>query len=315
LTEARSAAIETVRAAVARILAPAGPDGETAAAALVDAELVGRPAFGIRLLAAIEQGQLLERREPAVVAPSLAVVDARGVFAPPALAAAARVAGALAAETGVAAAGIRGAAAIGRLAPYVETLARRGLIGVACTHSPALVAPAGGTLPALGTNPLAYAAPSPDGPLVADFATSALTRAELLDLRDAGAVLPDGAALDAAGVPAVDPGRAVTLLSRGGELGTLVAVLVEVLAGVLLGARPDHDGRGALVLALAPDRAGSGDAAALVGELAHRLREAGGAAPGDGSATRRAEALAAGRVVLDAEAVRVLDALSPAWDG
>ena len=313
MATSRSVAIERVLAAVTSILAPAAPDGEAAAAALVDAELIGRPAFGIRLLAGIEEGEIIERREPTIVASALAVLDARGVFAPVALATAARVAGTLAGETGVAAVGIRHAAGIGRLAPYVETLARQGLIAIACTHSPSYVSPAGGTAPALGTNPLAYAAPTPAGPLVADFATSALTRADLLDVRARGGTLPDSAALDADGTPTVDPVRAHTLLPRGGELGTLVALLVELLAGALLGTRAEYDGRGAIVIALSPMRDGGADAAQLVAEVTRRLRQAGGAAPGDATAKRRAKTLASGQLALDAEAIRLLDALAPAW--
>ena len=56
----------------------------------------------------------------------------------------------------------------------IEPLTEAGLVGLACTPSHAWVAPAGGTRPLFGTNPIAFGWPRQDKPpFIVDMATSA----------------------------------------------------------------------------------------------------------------------------------------------
>jgi (2R)-3-sulfolactate dehydrogenase (NADP+) len=213
-------------------------------------------------------------------------VDAGDAPGPLALAAGTRWAGDRAVAQGIGAVGLRAVQGTGRLAPYVSALADRGLVGIVLAQSAAWVAPVGGTGPAIGTNPIAFAAPRSAGSggagsrgvVVVDLATSELTRAALTKHRATGAPLPAGTALDSEGRPTTDAARAVAIMPRGGLLGSATGLLVEVLAGALLGVEGTDD-RGILVLALSPDRFGD-DIASQVGLLADRWQTAGGHLPG-----------------------------------
>jgi LDH2 family malate/lactate/ureidoglycolate dehydrogenase len=100
------------------------------------------------------------------------------------------------------------------------------------------VAPAGGVKPLFGTNPMAFAWPRHNQlPLVFDQSSSASARGEIqLRLRD-GKSLPEGWAIGPDGEPTTDPGLALAgaQLPFGGFKGSNIAMMVELLAGPLLG--------------------------------------------------------------------------------
>ncbi len=163
---------------------------------------------------------------------------------------------------------------IAALWPEVEMLAEQGLVAFAFTSSNAYVAPAGGTKPVYGTNPMAFAFPRKNSPpLVFDQASSASARGEIqLHLRE-GKSIPDGWAIDDQGVPTNDPEAALAgaQLAFGGYKGAALALMVELLAGALIGdnfsvesSQHDTHGVGAplggeLLLAIDPEHFGSGN--------------------------------------------------------
>ncbi|RFB76518.1 Ldh family oxidoreductase [Methylovirgula sp. 4M-Z18] len=121
--------------------------------------------------------------------------------------------------------------------PEVEPLAERGFAALALTPSHSWVAPAGGTKPVFGTNPIAFAWPRVDNhPFVFDFATSATARGEIELHRRAGKSLVPGLALDRNGQPTVDPAEALrgAMLTFGGHKGSALSTMVELLAGPLI---------------------------------------------------------------------------------
>jgi uncharacterized oxidoreductase len=99
----------------------------------------------------------------------------------------------------------------------------------------------GGRTRALGTNPLCFAAPSGgEFPIVFDMATSAIAGFKARILAQQGQRVPEGLIFDAAGRPSTDPGdldHGGALAPVGGYKGFGLALLVEVLAGVLTGAQ------------------------------------------------------------------------------
>lgn len=127
----------------------------------------------------------------------------------------------------------------GAAAFYTLRAAERGLVGVAATSTPAVMAPWGGAEGRLGNNPLSVAAPMPEGmpPFVLDLAQSAVSRGriKLAELR--GEEIPEGWAIDSDGRPTRDPVAALAgaLLPSGGHKGSGLALAVEVLTGVLAG--------------------------------------------------------------------------------
>ena len=141
---------------------------------------------------------------------------------------------------GIAALAIHNTFNIAALWPEVETLANEGLVAFAFTAANAYVAPAGGTKPLFGTNPMAFGFPRKNHPpLVFDQASSASARGEIqLHLRD-GKSLPEGWAIDKHGKPTTDPAAALegAQLPFGGYKGSSLALMVELLAGALIGDR------------------------------------------------------------------------------
>ncbi|MGM0856878.1 MAG: Ldh family oxidoreductase [Pseudomonadota bacterium] len=149
-------------------------------------------------------------------------------------------------DNGVAILAINNAFHFSALWPEVETLAEQGLVGLAMTPSHAYVAPAGGDSPLLGTNPIAFSWPRPEGPpFTFDFATSVVARGEVELHRRAGKSLPAGWALDNDGQPTTDPSAALAgaLLPFGGHKGSALSIMIELLAGPLIGDRLGHQTR------------------------------------------------------------------------
>ncbi len=154
----------------------------------------------------------------------------------------------------------------------VEAVAREGLVALACTSYTPSVAPAGASRPFFGTNPIAFGWPrgAARPPMVFDQATAAMARGEVMIAARDGLALPPGVGLDAEGQPTTDPNRVLegVLLPFGGYKGSAIAMMVELLAGGLIGegfgfeaAQYDtKDGGpprgGEFMLAIDPDRCG-----------------------------------------------------------
>lgn len=151
--------------------------------------------------------------------------------------------------------------------PVVEAIAEAGLVGLSMNPTRDWVAPAGGSRPVLGTNPLAFAWPRPGRPpYVFDFATTAASRADIAMHRQAGTPIPEGWGLDAEGRPSTDPAAVLAgaMLPFGGHKGSALATMIELLSGPLIGDRTSrgsaefdqgHDAapcHGELILALDP---------------------------------------------------------------
>jgi LDH2 family malate/lactate/ureidoglycolate dehydrogenase len=129
---------------------------------------------------------------------------------------------------------------------YAMRAARAGLIGLSMTNTSPLVAPTRGHSRLLGTNPIAFAAPAGrHGMLVLDMATSTVTWGRLLVAARRESEVPSGVAIDGAGRMTTHPREALTdgallplggLEETGGYKGYGLALMVDVLTGVLAGA-------------------------------------------------------------------------------
>jgi LDH2 family malate/lactate/ureidoglycolate dehydrogenase len=122
--------------------------------------------------------------------------------------------------------------------PEVEAIAAEGLVGIAMNPSHSWVAPAGGSKPVFGTNPLAFAWPRPAGqPFVFDFATSAIARGDIELHARQGKAIPEHWAIDAQGQPTTDARAALqgAMQTFGGHKGSALAAMIELLAGALIG--------------------------------------------------------------------------------
>lgn len=120
----------------------------------------------------------------------------------------------------------------------IEPAVEAGLVAWCFTIGQCCVAPAGGTQPLFGTNPIAFGWPGPEGrPFIFDFATSAAARGEVELKRRAGEQIPVGWAVGPDGAATTDPSAALSgaLLPFGGHKGSALSMMVELIAGPLIG--------------------------------------------------------------------------------
>ncbi|MBM6584290.1 Ldh family oxidoreductase [Microvirga sp. BT689] len=188
----------------------------------------------------VKEGKVNPNAVPDVVdhAPAVVRVDARFGFSPLAFERGKPVLVEKARRTGLAAMAINNCYHFSALWPEVEAISTDGLVALAMTPSHSWVAPAGGSKPVFGTNPIAFAWPRPDGPpFVFDFATSAIARGEIELHRRAGKPIPTDWAVDRAGNPTNDPAAALAgaMLTFGGHKGSALSAMIELMAGPLIG--------------------------------------------------------------------------------
>lgn len=172
------------------------------------------------------------------ISPGLARVDAHRGYAPLAIRAGIEELVGMANTNGIASVAIVNCFHVAALWPEVEWLAERGFASFAFTQYLAFVAPAGGTQRVYGTNPMAFGWPREGAPpLVFDQASSASSRGDLLLHNRDGKRIPLGWAIDPDGKPTTDPaeGLAGAQLPFGGYKGAALALMVELLAGALIG--------------------------------------------------------------------------------
>jgi LDH2 family malate/lactate/ureidoglycolate dehydrogenase len=194
----------------------------------------------IMVARSVRAGTVDPAAAPAVhdIAPGLVRVESGRGFAPLAFRLGLPTLVEKARAQGIAALAVSNCAHFAALWPDVEAVARHDLVGIACTPSHAWVAPAGGKVPLFGTNPLAFGWPRPGKePFVFDFATSACSRGDLELHRRASLPLPEGWGVDAEGNPTTSPDAVLAgaMLPFGGHKGSAIALMIELIAGPLIG--------------------------------------------------------------------------------
>jgi len=272
----------------------------------------------------VQCGKVDGQAEPVVTRPrpGIVTVDAATGFAHPAIDAGFAALIPAAREQGVAALAIRNSYNCGVLGYHTYRLAQAGLLGIGFTNAPASIAPSGGSVPVVGTNPFSIAAPGQgdDPTLLIDQSASTIAKSEVMKHAREGRPIPVGWALDAEGNPTTDPnvGLKGSMAPAGGYKGVGVALLVETMAAAMTGAVLGKDASpfsgtkggpprtGQFFLAIDP-AATSGDAfAGRMADLVAAIRAQDGAhLPGDGRAARRVAARAGGVAVSTATLDRI----------
>lgn len=145
----------------------------------------------------------------------------------------------LARQSGAGVCVVEGSNFFGTGAYFVNMAAEAGMAGLALSNSYPKVAAHNGSLPVLGTNPMAFGAPRENGAhFLLDMATSGLAGSSVRQHMDEGRALPEGLAVARDGTPITDPAKVAegALLPFGGAKGFGLSMMVEILAGVLSGA-------------------------------------------------------------------------------
>ncbi len=178
-------------------------------------------------------------------------------------------------ENGVAVLAINNSHHMAAMWHETEMIAEQGLVAFACTSYKPAVAPAGATKPLFGTNPISFAWPRPGKtPVVYDMATASMAMGEVQVAKREGHKVPLGTGLTKDGKETTDPAEIVdggVLLPFGGYKGSGIAMMVELLAGALVGdnfsyetaAKDNNDGGppsgGEFILAISPDKLSGND--------------------------------------------------------
>jgi len=120
--------------------------------------------------------------------------------------------------------------------PVWDVANRYKLIAIDISVANSKVAPYGSSEPIFGTNPIGFAFPTMEYPIVVDMSITKIPAAKIKQSIDSGKLLPENVALDCDGNFTTDPNKALkgALTTFGGYKSSAVALMVELLAGAFL---------------------------------------------------------------------------------
>jgi LDH2 family malate/lactate/ureidoglycolate dehydrogenase len=126
----------------------------------------------------------------------------------------------------------------GRNAYYLERIARQGLVAIHTASGLGNVVPPGATRAVLGTNPIGFAVPTTEDPLIFDMGTASTMWGEVLLYAMLDQRFPEGIGVDSEGRPTTSAREMLKggVLPFGGHKGYGLSIIVQAL-GVLAGAK------------------------------------------------------------------------------
>jgi len=145
-------------------------------------------------------------------------------------------------KNGVGIVGVRNGQHVGALGYYAMMASNKNMLGIATTNaSPSMAAP-GSNIKIVGVNPFAIAVPSGieyKFPIVLDIACSQVAKSKIINsIRRGEKNIPDNWALNSKGRHTKIAEEAINgiLMPIGGHKGYGLAVIIDILAGVITGA-------------------------------------------------------------------------------
>jgi L-2-hydroxycarboxylate dehydrogenase (NAD+) len=248
---------ERERSIIRSLLRRLGASEEEASATadvLAEGDLRGFASHGLLrlpyILRALKRGKIIANAEVKVVkeAPATALIDGGHGLGHYIAIRAMRLAIEKARKQGIGAVGVYNSNHFGIAGYYAEMATREGMIGLVTTTTDALVHPWGGVEPLLGTNALAVGIPADPNPILLDMAMSVAARGKLVEAMKKGEPIPKGWAVDSEGRPTTDPKKGLdgALSPFGGIKGYGLALVLELLAGPLVGAAAGKEVHGTL---------------------------------------------------------------------
>jgi LDH2 family malate/lactate/ureidoglycolate dehydrogenase len=218
-----------------------------AAAWLMDADLRGLSSHGVAMLPlylqALENRSVARHDQAEVIIDAGAMIrlDAKHALGQLTSLQATDLAIERARRHGIAMVGVCQGHHFGAASTWALRLAEAGMVGIALSNSAPLMAAPGGKKPVVGNNPIAIAVLDRNGrALVADLALSAGSMAKVRAAVRSREKVPEGWALDRDGVATTDPEAALlgSLAPIGGAKGFSLALLIDVMTGLLTGGLP-----------------------------------------------------------------------------
>jgi LDH2 family malate/lactate/ureidoglycolate dehydrogenase len=230
MTQVTRCAAEKVREQISALLAGWGMEADivrVTADVMVETDLAGVDSHGVSMLMDYEdfkqRGKLNVKARPEVVKQTAVTgsIDAGAGLGHPAAVMGMELAMRKAQEAGVGVVTVFNSHHFGAAGYYAAMASRAGLIGMvtSCTRSIAML-PTRAAVPVLGTNPIAFAAPTKrNAPFLLDMATTSVANNKLKVYDLNGKQLPAGWVLDASGEPVRDAKRAMEIVRSGGKSG------------------------------------------------------------------------------------------------
>ena len=216
-----------------------------AAEALVGADMRGVTTHGVHLLRLVAQRveagmlSLPTRFETLKEDAATAVLDGNNGLGQVAACRGIGLSAAKAKQAGLGMVVVRNTNNLGALGYYSSQAASlHGVAAVVMTNGNPSVAPFGSADPFFGTNPVSIAVPAAGGrALVLDMSSSVVARGKIRLAATSGENIPPGWACDENGEHTTDPKRALkgSLLPLGGPKGSGLAMMIDILSGVLSG--------------------------------------------------------------------------------
>ena len=215
---------------------------KSTATGLWQASLRGVDSHGVRLLPhylkAVEGGRINPNPEFRFeqTSPSTGRFDADHGFGHAAGIRAMRHAMELAREAGSGHVAVRNSTHCGSMAYFALEACTEDMIGTAYTHGTPKMRSANASETFFGTNPICMAAPMvSEGPFCYDGATTVMSANKIRLYGDRGLELPSGCGADKHGIETRVPDRVAQLLPIGDYKGFGIAMMVDILSGLLTG--------------------------------------------------------------------------------
>ena len=167
----------------------------------------------------------------------------------------------------------------GSMAYYLRRIADAGIIAIMGCNSVALVAPPGGTQRRIGTNPIGIAIPGESVQLIGDLGTAAMAYGKMMVAKDKGEELPEGKMIDKDGNPSTNPKDAYegAILPLEGHKGFALGLMIELLAGPLIGAHASkdelYDNDGLFIITIDPSKMGHENYALAITNTLKRVKD------------------------------------------
>ena len=144
-------------------------------------------------------------------------------------------------EFGIGCCLVRNTNNIGMLSVYTLLAAQEKTVGIVMANAAAAMSPWGGVEAFFGTNPLSVSVPGEADapPVVLDMSSTVVARGKVRRAARLKERIPEGWAFDGDGMPTTNPAEALkgTLMPIGGPKGYGLALMIDVLAGMLSGSQ------------------------------------------------------------------------------
>jgi (2R)-3-sulfolactate dehydrogenase (NADP+) len=300
--------------------------------AILDTELSGLEGHGFYWLqyycAHVKSGKVDGKAKPKVknISPVAFRIDAKKGFAHPAIEKGFAKLIPAAWKSGIAGMAVHNSYNAATLGFHTGFLARAGLLAFGFTNSVPTLAPVGGKVAMIGTNPMSFAVPGKPGKIafLIDQSSSAVAWTAVKRAADEGREIPLGWAIDKNGKPTTDAaqGLAGSMAPSGGYKGFGQALIVEVMCAALAGANRgpqmgsfvDDDGRpigcGQFFIAIAPEKLSGGQFTKQVTALAKSIEAQEGARLPNSRRSTNQKRLAKEGLPIDGELYETLKAFA-----